>query len=216
MVRAILNDAELARIEAAVAEAEGRTSGEIVPYVVAACDDYDDAAWKGALLAAVGGAVLAAVVHWLAGVWGGLEGWMLGGAAAGAATGWVAARVAPALRRSLVPEAVLDLRARRRAMAAFVEEEVFDTRDRTGILLFVALFEHRVVVLGDAGINRAVRQEAWDGIVAELRAGIRAGRLADALVGAVAACGALLESHRLEIRPDDADELPDAPRIRER
>ncbi len=216
MVRAILTGAELARVEAAVAEAERRTSGEIVPYVVAACDDYDDAAWKGALLAAVGGAALAALLHWLAGAWGGLEGWMLGGAAAGAAIGWVAARTVPALRRSLVPEAVLDLRARRRAMVAFVDEELFDTRDRTGILLFVALFEHRVVVLGDAGINRAVRQEAWDGIVAELRAGIRAGRLADALVAAVSACGALLEAHRVEIRPDDADELPDAPRIRER
>ena len=40
------------------------------------------------------------------------------------------------------------------AMAAFVEEEVFSTRDRTGILLFLSLFEHRVVVLGDSGINQ--------------------------------------------------------------
>ena len=36
------------------------------------------------------------------------------------------------------------------------EEEVFSTEDRTGILLLLSLFEHRVVVLGDAGIKAKV------------------------------------------------------------
>lgn len=216
MPRPPLSEAELARIEAAVAAAERRTSGEIVPYVVGACDDYPDAAWKGAVLAALGAAAAAAIVHRLAGEWGGLERWLLVATVLGAAVGWLATAVVAPLRRLLVPTAELDLRARRRAMVAFLEEEVFDTRERTGILLFVALFERRVVVLGDAGINRAVEQRAWDGIVADLRAGIRQRRLADALVAAIAACGELLVAHRLAIRPDDTDELADAPRVRDR
>ena len=99
---------------------------------------------------------------------------------------------------------------------AFLEEEVFSTRDRSGILIFLALFEHRVVVLGDSGINEVVPEDAWQHVVDDLVAGIRARRPAEALVAAIHECGRLLEAHQVEIRPDDTDELPNELRIRER
>ena len=43
-----------------------------------------------------------------------------------------------------------------------------------------------------------------------------AGRSAEALVEAITRCGGLLVEYEVERRPDDEDELPDAPRIRER
>ncbi len=39
---------------------------------------------------------------------------------------------------------------------------------------------------------------------------------AAALVEAISRCGGLLEQYQVARRPDDEDELPDAPRIRER
>ena len=69
--------------------------------------------------------------------------------AAGAALGWLAALFLPDLRRALVPAEALAARVHQRATQAFVEEDVFRTRDRTGILIFISLFEHRVVVLAD-------------------------------------------------------------------
>lgn len=213
----MLDEGQRRAVADAVAEAERRTSGEIVPYLVEACDDYDEAAWKAAALGAIAGSLAAAVVWWLGGYWLGAAAFWIGlPAAGGAALGWLAARLSDALRRALVPAGTLDLRARRRAMAAFVEEEVFDTRDRSGILILVALFERRVVVLGDAGINRAVEEGAWQGLVDRLVAGVRAGRLAEALVAAVAECGALLERHGVAIEPDDTDELANEPRLRDR
>ena len=99
-------------------------------------------------------------------------------------------------------------------MRAFVEEEVFLTRDRTGILLFISLFEHRIEVLGDAGINRHVTADEWTDVVLRIREGIRGGHLADGLVEAIGMCGHLLDRGGIEVRPDDENELPDGVRIR--
>jgi uncharacterized membrane protein len=49
-----------------------------------------------------------------------------------------------------------------------------------------------------------------------LIAGIKAGRAAESLIEAIARCGELLEQYEVVRRPDDEDELSDAPRIRER
>lgn len=43
---------ERERIAAAVKEAEQHTSGEIVPCIVAQCDEYEEAGWRGGAAAA--------------------------------------------------------------------------------------------------------------------------------------------------------------------
>jgi putative membrane protein len=72
------------------------------------------------------------------------------------------------------------------------------------------------VVLADEGIHRAVPQEVWQGLIDDLIAGIRAGRAAESLIDAITRCGELLVKYEVVRRPDDEDELSDAPRIRER
>jgi putative membrane protein len=100
----------------------------------------------------------------------------------------------------------------RRALQSFVEEEVFATRDRTGILLFVSLREHRIEVLGDTGINEQVEPDDWAEIVARIRRGIRNDNLTEGLVEAIGMCGRLLERRGVNIRPDDTNELSDTVR----
>ena len=80
------------------------------------------------------------------------------------------------LKRWLIPRASIDRHVALRAEAAFLEEEVFDTRERTGIMLFLALFEHRALVLADEGINEHVDQSEWQEIVDHLVAGIKNGQ----------------------------------------
>jgi putative membrane protein len=185
--------------------------------VVGVCDDYRETGWKAAVIGGLVGGGGGLALHQLGGFWGGsLWVWFVLPLVIVAAAGVVATLLSDGLRRLLIGEAVLDLRARRRASEAFLEEEVFATRDRTGILIFVALFEHRVVVLGDSGINGAVPDGVWDRVVENLIAGIKAGRPAEAMIAAITECGRLLEEHRLEIRPDDTDELPNELRVRDR
>ncbi|HJX28969.1 MAG TPA: hypothetical protein VJ885_13745, partial [Thermoanaerobaculia bacterium] len=153
----LFTDADFAAVRAAVTEAEQRTSGEIVPFVVPASDPYANAIWKGTAFGALLGPLIAVALHRLWDLWGThLDLWIVVPAAAGAGVGFLLAAFVPAVKRWLAGDEMLDLRARQRAEMAFLEEEVFRTRDRTGILIFLSLFEHRVVVIGDSGINSLV------------------------------------------------------------
>lgn len=219
-MKPVLSEAELERVRAAVAEAERRTSGEIVPYIVSRSGIYEVAVWRGAVGAALLAMLAASAVGRFYEGWG--LGWLYTGwgmallvSGAGALGALLAAAV-PALRRRLAGQARLARRVHHRACHAFLEEEVFNTRERTGILLFVSLFEHRIEVLGDRGISERVAPEEWEGLVETIRRGIRQGHLADGLVEAVETCGRLLEKRGVEVRPDDVDELPDDVRLRRR
>ncbi|HEX2645527.1 MAG TPA: hypothetical protein VHU81_21180 [Thermoanaerobaculia bacterium] len=202
------SSAELDAVEAAVREAEARTSGEIVPYVVAASDEYPTASWKGAAFGAFLAPLIAAAAYQYGEFWAThVLLWIALPAAGGGALGYLLTEIIPALRRLLAGDEVLETRSRLRAEAAFLEAEVFRTRERTGILLFLSLFERRVVVLGDVGIHQKVQAGEWDGIVRTAVEGIRSRRPAEALVAAIRECGALLERHGVERRADDQDEL---------
>ena len=116
------------------------------------------------------------------------------------------------LQRLLAGSERLDETVHRRALQAFVEEEVFDTRDRTGILLFVSLREHRIEVVGDTGINQQVEADDWAEVVTRIRRGIQNDNLTEGLVEAIETCGRLLEEKGVDIRPDDENELTDTVR----
>jgi putative membrane protein len=194
-------------IEAAVREAEARSAGEIVPYAVERSDRYHRALWCAATLGALAASLLAALARWTGEVWGGpVALWIALPPTAGAALGGLVALLVPAIRRALVPSEVLAERVHQRATRAFVEEEVFRTRDRTGILIFVSLFEHRVVVLADRGLDGRVTPGQWEEIVLGIAAGMRRGEPGPALAEGIRRCASL--AAQAPPRPDDRDELP--------
>jgi putative membrane protein len=206
----LFSKGEMEAVAAAVKQAEATTSGEIVPVVVIRSHNYPEAVWRGATLGALAGALLAGLAHLLGGFWGMSWLWIVLPAVAGGAAGLGAASLIPVLRRLLASPDEMDHQVRRRALQAFVEHEVFNTRERTGVLLLLSLYERRVVVLGDAGINAKVEQHEWDGIARDLASGARAGKTAAALITAVGRCGELLQRRGVERRADDTDELPDS------
>lgn len=218
-MKTLFTDAEKENIRQAVARAEGRTSGEIVPYIIEQSSRYDVAIWRGASLAAVLAMALAVIVMQVYQGWG--LSWLYASsgivalALVAGTLGAFAAAYIPPLKRLLTGTTLIERRVHEQAMKAFVEEEVFFTRDRTGILLFISLFEHRIEVLGDTGINQKVDADEWVDVVLRIREGIRQGRLAEGLIEAIEMCGALLERGGVTIRPDDTNELPDGVRIRE-
>jgi putative membrane protein len=114
----------------------------------------------------------------------------------------------PALRRHVIPAAVARRRAGLLARAQFLAQGLHRTRERTGVLLFVAVEERYVEIIADEGINARVPPGAWQSIVDAFVAKVRAGDVAGGFVGAVTACGELLAEH-FPCEPDDVDELPD-------
>ena len=94
----------------------------------------------------------------------------------------------------------------RAARLAFLSQGLVETRDRTGILIFVSLLEHRVEVIADRGIDTKVQPGTWDGVVDATLSGIRERRAEEGLCEAIRTCGELLAAE-FPPRPDDTDEL---------
>ena len=92
--------------------------------------------------------------------------------------------------------------------AAYVFEELgmHRTRDRNGVLVYVAVADRQVAVLGDAGINEQVPDGFWTDVVGLLKLHFAAGRHAEGLVEAVHLIGEKLSSF-FPLREDDTDEL---------
>ncbi|MDF1581590.1 MAG: TPM domain-containing protein [Desulfuromonadales bacterium] len=194
--------AEQERIETTVQRVEKRTSGEIVPLVIAESCTYPRAEILGAGLFSLASAITLSWAFWGESLWHFL--WLF-------ALGYFPfkglIRHLPALRRRLVHPQEIDAEVEEMAAIAFLEHGLHHTRDETGILILVSLFERRVQVLADRGINAVVPAHAWDGIVQTIVAGIHRGETCAALCAAIETCGDLLAEH-FPIKTDDTDELP--------
>lgn len=83
-----------------------------------------------------------------------------------------------------------------------------NTRDRTGVLIFLLLGERKLQILGDAGIHAKLGEAVWARIAEEIAGHCRAGRLHDGLMAGLTRVGARLAEH-FPARPGDRNELPD-------
>ncbi len=203
-IEALLDDAGFAAIEAAVVDAERGTSGEIVPVIVERSDPYAEVRIGAAALVAFAAGGLALFAHPELGAW--LVPTQIG---VFLATAWLFGRAA--LLHHLVPDAVEAERVARAAALVFHHQGLVETRDRTAILIYVSLLEHRVVVLADRGIHARVDAGIWDDVVARVISGIRAERAEEGLAEGIRICGEIL-AERFPARADDTDELSNEPR----
>lgn len=202
------------QIAAAIKKAEGRTAGEIVPFVVEQSDDYEIAWWRGGMCLSLTVIVVLLLVREFTSLWLHLELAQMVILILGAqAVGMALIYFVPTFKRLFAGQRLIDLRVSQRAAEAFVAEEIFKTKDRTGILIFLSLFERKVIVWGDAGINAKVEQEDWNAVVHLITSGMRAGQPSRALIAAIDKCGELLRREGVTRRPDDTDELTDALRF---
>jgi putative membrane protein len=113
----------------------------------------------------------------------------------------------PKRRYALVPGFIKRARAHEAASHEFMARGLTRTRDRTGVLIYVAAAEHYAEILADTGIADRVDQEVWRAAIAELIDAIKAGRAGDGLLAVVHRVGAILAEHAPP-HADDADELP--------
>lgn len=155
---AFLTDNERASVEQAVAWAEQRTSAEFVVAVAAASGDYRlpdvGVSLVGAALLITlgeGGALLFTADHAHLGGRGLVELLL-----AGALGGWLAARLWPALRLPLVSQIRRQIEAQRAARRVFEAHQLGQTAGRSGLLIYVSLFEQEVVVRADQAVAAAL------------------------------------------------------------
>jgi putative membrane protein len=208
MAHRLFSPSDLERISQAVKEAERKTSGEIVPYVVDQSDLYEEAEWRGGALLGAVALVCIAVVHLVSDTWHGLGPAEIGIITIGAmGLGVMLTHRFSLLKRFLTGNDVIEHRVAQRAAQAFISEEVFQTKDRTGILLFLSLLERKVLAVGDSGINAKVDQSEWEDVIASITWGIGEGKAADGFIEAIGKCGQLLQKRGVARRRSDRNEL---------
>lgn len=94
------------------------------------------------------------------------------------------------------------------ATLAFERLGMTATRERNGILIFVAPRSQKFAVLGDSGITSRAGTTPLDEMASSMSAAFREGRFTDGLVGAVERAGALLVAHFPRTEGDsDRDEI---------
>jgi putative membrane protein len=205
---------ELTRIKEAVKQAEDKISGEIVPVFVETSGYYNIANYRGAFGTAALTffiiiifdryvpelAVYDPVLIFLLVTIGGL-------------IGAVAAHYLDPVKRWLLNQGHMDQATKKRAENAFLEEEVFNTRHRTGIMIFISFFEREVIVMADRGISKVVEQKEWDNIVKGIIDHVRKGKVTEGLEVAIKRCGEVLLEKGFLKTADDINELGDDLRV---
>ncbi|QTC92982.1 TPM domain-containing protein [Brevundimonas goettingensis] len=113
----------------------------------------------------------------------------------------------PAVQRLVIPRRVRRARVRRAALQQFLAHGLHTTRNRTGVLIFAALSDRQVEIVADEAIHSKVDAEVWAKAVDALTRSLRVGRAADGFETAIGLTGDVLATH-FPPRTDNPDELP--------
>ncbi|MCA9551100.1 MAG: hypothetical protein KC933_13785 [Myxococcales bacterium] len=190
------------RLTAAVVELEGQTSAEVVVTVRSASALHREGDYLAGFLTALVVLLLLLYLPWPFALYTfPLE------MTAGFVVGAVVSMRLPALRRYLVMRAAKTRAVEQAARAAFHELGVSATTGRTGILVYVSLFERRVKLVGDLAVDRRVLEPGWSEAERGMERALVAGD-PEAFAAAMLGLGPEL-AVRLPRGEDDVNELPD-------
>jgi len=94
------------------------------------------------------------------------------------------------------------------AEAQFLELGMQKTRQRNGVLIFVAPRVHKFAVIGDSGVHARCGDEFWTILTTEMSDHFKGSDFTRGIIHGVKKAGELLAKH-FPHRPDDQNELPD-------
>jgi len=205
-----LSDEERTKLDQRIADAETRTGAQIVLAVIGRSDNFAELPWKAFALGAAIAGPAAALVAMLHPVW--TQGPVilvvvvatLGAGALGA----LACIALPSFARRFLDPHRAEVEVRQYAQSLFLDRELFATRDRTGVLLLVSLFERQVVLLPDRGLVERLTGQASREIVGRMTPTLARGQVGRALEDGLAGLEDALAAPATGSRREN--ELPDA------
>ena len=220
---------EKKNIEAAIKETELKTSGEIVAMIVDKSSEYRDTDFIGGMLFAAVISIIPAQVffnysdfllkkmipamNWFneapdsARFIAGLLFFILLTMILHIPLKIILSKI-PFLKKLFITDKRMIEKVEDKAFRGFYRHGLNNTKDGTGILFFISVFEKRVHILADQGIYSKIKQEALDKYAESIGKGIKSGNAGDALCKAIKDAGSEL-AHYFPIQKDDVNELPD-------
>ncbi len=190
-------------VREAIARAERKTVGEILPVVVERSDSYPGANWLSALCCVLIGSALTAA--WLP--WESPALVILAQLAMGA-LGFCLSAMLPGFKRLFIFRGHAASISEEQAFQEFYANGLHKTEAATGVLIFVSLLEHRVIVMADEGIDSKVADDFWEETNEAILKGIGKGSLRDGLVAGIDRAGDRLAEFFPWVE-GDRNEIPD-------
>lgn len=93
-----------------------------------------------------------------------------------------------------------------RAAEVFGKLGMHQTALNNGVLFYLAVRDQKFAILGDAGINKVVPANFWDGIRDNMMARFSYGHFTEGICEGILAAGEQLKAH-FPLKSDDANEL---------
>ena len=85
---------------------------------------------------------------------------------------------------------------------------IHNTKNRNGVLFYIAHTDRQFAIIGDAGINSVVENNFWDGIKEEMQKHFAEGKFADGFIKGITQAGEALKRY-FPFEAGDTNELPD-------
>ncbi len=205
-----LTEEERKKIEQKIVELEHKSSGEIVVYCAKSSHSYTSAIF----IAAFGGFFIMNLFGFYEYfiTWGEINKnlilWLSVQNIIGAVIAGTLTYLIPKLKIMMVNNSKIEEMIFTKAKDVFLNMELFKTSDRTGILIYISLLEHKVIVLGDKGINAVIDPEEWDTMVNNVVKGIKEKNPFKGIMNAINDCERVLLKHGFVVKPNDINELP--------
>lgn len=93
-----------------------------------------------------------------------------------------------------------------RALEVFYLLEMNSTKDQNGVLIYVAVHDHKFVIYGDKGINEVVPNDFWEITKEIMQAHFKKGNFKQGLIDGILKAGEELKVH-FPWQVDDENEL---------
>ena len=95
-----------------------------------------------------------------------------------------------------------------RSLIVFDKLKLNETKLRNGVLIYIAVKDHKFAILGDEGINNVVEEGFWNDVKDMMAADFKEGRFAEGLEQGIQRCGEKLKVY-FPYQSDDINEIPD-------
>ena len=194
----LFTDDDPRKITQAVQNAEARTTAEIMPVVADSSGRYDRAedvvgVWMALALLALTWWVTPSGIAEI-GRWGTWPGWLtlvflLAAVVIGFVGGSILGGRVSMLRRLFTPPQQMEEEVLARARQVFYDQRVHHTQGGSGVLVYVSLYERSAALIGDQAVLDKLGKPALEELQADLTAGLRSSRAAEAMTKAIKTIG---------------------------
>lgn len=111
------------------------------------------------------------------------------------------------VQRKIIGRDHLDRQSLTYARDAFLQHEIFDTSHRMGILIYISVFERKVHIIADFGLDQFITEQDWKKVIKQIRPFLKKKEYHTAIIEGIKSITSRIMEHPNFTKPDSTNEL---------